>query len=250
MHAIVAQITPNALFPPFSRPGADTGITPNKPNTANTKGMDDMFTAPKKADASTRRIAETSGATDGGRTTPVHGVMAGTKVASNLGMKAVEEVKVGDKVLTLDHGMQIVTEVRSHAFWVNTRSTRLALLPVHVPVGALGNRAPLTLRADQGVEVESDALADVFGQSSFIIPARALIGQRGIRHEAPDGRVEMITLCFAQDEVIYAEAGAAIHCPTSDKTATNMLSLEDAALVAECLAIEDSLEMDAKAAVA
>lgn len=205
-----------------------------------------MSTAANKTNTSTDRIAETSGTAHGGHIAPAQGVMAGTKVASNLGMKAIEEINVGDKVLTLDHGMQVVTEVHTHALWVNTRSTRLALLPVHVPAGALGNRAPLTLRADQGVEVESDALADVFGQPSHIVPAQALVGLRGIRREAPAGRVDMITLSFAREEVILVESGAAVHCP-SGSDAASMLSLEDAALVIECLSIEDGLDMKAAA---
>ncbi len=212
--------------------------------------MDDMFSLLTKTKTMPRNRAETSGAVDGGASGLTHGVMAGTKVASNVGMKAIEAVRVGDKVLTLHHGMQVVTAIRRRAFWVNSRSMRVSLLPVHVPSGALGNRVPLTLRADQGIEVESDAIADVFGRPSLVVPAQALVGLRGIRHEAQEGRVDMVTLHFAEEQVVYAESGAAIHCPVENATQTNKLSLEDAALVTECLKIEDQLAVEAEVAVA
>lgn len=198
-----------------------------------------------------RRSVETSGAYDGGLSTMTHGLTAGTRVASNLGWRAIEALAVGDLVLTFDHGMREITEVRRASLWVDAPDTAPAMWPVIVPVGALGNRDELTLLADQGVLVESDAASDMYGDPFAVIPAHTLDGVRGITRAAPSQQVEMIAVYFADEQVIYAEGGALIHCPanltTLDKfidaqpATYDVLCVRDAAFLAECLVMEDAV---------
>lgn len=215
-----------------------------------TMGMDDMFGWKNKTGEVPRRAAETSGAYDGMLRGQTHGLMAGTKVASNLGWRVIEALTVGDSVLTFDHGMQQIVEIRRQTFWLDAPDTQAASWPVIVPVGALDNREELTLLADQGVLVESDAAADVFGDPFAIVPAMALEGVRGITRAAPAQRVELIAVYFEQEQVVYAEGGALIHCPSHTKTldsflsddlSYDVLSPSDAAFVAECLVVEDQM---------
>lgn len=209
-----------------------------------------MFGWTSKTTALPRRLAEVSGAYDSGMTLQSHGMMAGTKVASNLGWRVAEGLAVGDKVLTFDHGMQEIVGIERQTFWLDAPDTEQAQWPVIVPVGALENRVPLTLLADQGVMVESDAAADVFGDPFVIVPAHALVGVRGITRQAPKTPVELIALTFAEEQVVYAEGGALIHCPAKIKTLDSfidaqsgydVLSPKDAAFVAECLSVEDEM---------
>ena len=210
-----------------------------------------MFGLKAKTDAMHRRAFEATGAYDGGLAVQTHGLMAGTRVASNLGWRAIEALTVGDMVLTFDNGMQEIKEVRRSTFWTDAPDTPRAQWPVIVPVGALGNREELTLLADQGVVVECDAAADMYGDPFAIIAAQALDGVRGIYRAAPAEKIELIAISFNAEEVIYAEGGALIHCPAhtltldaflnTDTPAYDVLSPRDAAFVAECLVVEDQI---------
>ncbi len=215
-----------------------------------TMGMDDMFGWKTRTNEMPRRTAETSGAYNGSLTAQTHGLMAGTKVASNLGWRVIEALTVGDSVLTFDHGMQEIVEIRRQTFWMDAPDTNYATWPVIVPVGALDNREEMTLLADQGVVVESDAAADAFGDPFSVVPAHALEGVRGITRAAPAHQVELIAVYFAGEEVIYAEGGALIHCPAhtmaldaflNADVAYGVLSPRDAAFVAESLVVEDQM---------
>lgn len=215
-------------------------------------GMDEtMFGWKNKTNAMNHRSIEMSGAFDGGLATQTHGLMAGTRVASNLGWRAIEALAVGDKVLTFDNGMQEITEVRRMTFWTDAPDTLPAMWPVIVPAGAMGNRCELTLLADQGVLIESDAAADIYGDPFAVIPAHALEGVRGIHRRAPAQQIELIAIHFAAEQVVYAEGGALIHCPKytmaldaflgTDGTSYDVIGGDDAEYLADCIVIEDRI---------
>ncbi len=170
-----------------------------------------------------RRALEMTGAFDGGIATLGHGLMAGTRVASNLGWRAIEALAVGDKVLTFDHGMQEITQIRRAHLWLEDCHASTMIWPVVIPEGALGNREELVLLPDQGVMVESDAAQDAHGDPFAILTAHSLVGWRGIRRRQPRQRVELVAVYFAHDEVIYAEGGALIHCPADISTLDKFL---------------------------
>jgi hypothetical protein len=255
---IVAISSTNAAIAPFCRPVSDMGIAPlvSRNSTSalprrTAMGMDDMFDWKTKLTAPPKRSIEMTGAYDGGLGVQTQGLMAGTKVASNLGWRAIEALAVGDSVLTFDHGMQPITEIRRRSFWLDAPDTNPAGWPVIVPVGALDNRQEMTLLADQGVMVECDAAADAFGDPFVVVPALALDGVRGIQRAAPAQQVELIAIYFEHAQVIHADGGALIHCPTNtvaldvflnaDVATYAVLSPRDAAFVAGCLEVEDRM---------
>jgi hypothetical protein len=182
-----------------------------------------MFGLGYKTTSPTRRTVEMTGAYDGGLAKLSHGLMAGTRVASNLGWRAIDALAVGDKVLTFDHGIQVITEIRRAHMWLDAPETAEMLWPVVIPVDALGNREELTLLPDQGVMVESDAAQDMHGDPFAVMTAQSLVGLRGIHQRQPMQRIELIAVYFAGDEVIYAEGGALIHCPSDTSTLDKFL---------------------------
>ncbi|MEM6305263.1 MAG: Hint domain-containing protein [Pseudomonadota bacterium] len=210
-----------------------------------------MFGWTMKNSAINHRAMELTGAYDGGLGQQTMGLMAGTRVASNLGWRSVDALAAGDMVLTFDNGMQELLEVRRQTFWLDAPHSDPSLWPVTVPAGALDNRTELTLLPDQGVLVESDAAADAFGDPFAVVPAHALDGVRGIYRAAPQQQVELITLIFAAEEVIYVEGGALVHCPRAVSALDAMLHGEtgayetlapnEAAFVAECMVMEDQI---------
>lgn len=182
-----------------------------------------MFGTGLKIRQPSHRSVEMTGAFDGGIATLSHGLMVGTRVASNLGWRAIDALAVGDMVLTFDHGMQAVIEVRRAHVWLDAPDTAEVFWPVVVPVGALGNREELTLLPDQGVMIESDAALDMLGDPFAIVTAHSLVGLRGIRRRQPRQKVALVAVYFEHDEVIYAERGALIHCPGDMSTLDKFL---------------------------
>lgn len=173
------------------------------------------------------------------------GLVAGTKVATTIGWRVIEAVAVGDEVLTFDGGMQTVTGVRRDIVWTGGASSDPATWPLHVPAGTLGNRADMVLMPQQAVMVESDTAERLFGDPFAMIPALALEGYRGITRMAPDARMQIVTLVFAQDEVVFANIGALFHCPAQmdllNETGPTyeIMSLENADMLVSFLELED-----------
>lgn len=135
------------------------------------------------------------------------GLLAGTHVASNLGWRPVEALTPGDKVLTFDHGMQVIAELHRETISAPAGHLSDFRCPLYVPRDALMNRVPLWLMPDQGVLLESELVEDAQGDPFAIVPACALEGYRGIRRMHPGGELELVIPRFAQDQVIYLEAG-------------------------------------------
>ena len=104
---------------------------------------------------------------------------------------------------------------------------------------------------EQGLMVESDAAIDVLGDPFAVVPAQALIGYRGIARAGGYDRLEVTTLAFANDEVVYVEGGMLAHCPRPREILTDrpapeqplydVLNLHDARFLVECLAEEEGL---------
>ncbi|MFC3615705.1 Hint domain-containing protein [Lutimaribacter marinistellae] len=141
------------------------------------------------------------------------GLMAGTQVASNLGWRAVEELRVGEKVLTFDNAMQTVTDIQRDRLVLPECELGEDHLPIHVPEGALYNRCDLWLMPEQGMLIECDAVHDAVGEPYAVVPARLLCGLRGIDRGRPAHALEVVTLAFARDEAVYVEGGMLAYCP-------------------------------------
>lgn len=177
------------------------------------------------------------------------GIVAGTKVASRMGWRPVEAIAAGDEVLTFDGGLQAVVAVERRTVVSDACNTPEEDWPLFVPAGALGNREEMLMLPGQTVLIESDAAEEAFGDPFALIPAVALDGFRGITRIVPEARLEIVTLHFAQDEIVFANVGALFHCPrTTDLVAEVMaqnapvydvLPMEDAETLVLLLEIED-----------
>lgn len=194
--------------------------------------------------------SETSGVLNDMLITGQSGFISGTCVASNLGWRAVEALSVGDMVLTFDHGMQMIVDIQRETLFAPEHTLPLSRSPIMVPEGALNNRKDMWLMPDQGMLVESDAATDVLGDPFAVVPARALRGLRGIQPVASGDQLNVTTLAFAQDEVVYVEGGMLAFCPRPRCILTEVAGTEDglydvldqraAQFLMECLIDEDN----------
>lgn len=142
-----------------------------------------------------------------------YGIVAGTKVATAVGWRPVEAIIAGDRVLTFDAGLQTVIEVRRQVLYASVTLVPMDNWPLFVPAGALGNRADMQILPGQNVLIESDTAEAMYGDPFVLLPAAALEGYNGISRLALSARVEVVSLHFAQDQIVHANIGALFLCP-------------------------------------
>ena len=143
------------------------------------------------------------------------GIMAGTKVATAVGLRAVETLKAGDKVLTFENRMQPLEWVERRIVWCGRNAEELAW-PLHVPAGALANRDEMFLMPAQAIVIDCELAEQVFGTPYVRVPATALIGRFGITRQRPETAIEVVRFGFAKGEVVFANSGAMFHCGLRD----------------------------------
>lgn len=141
-----------------------------------------------------------------------NGFAAGTQVATNLGWRNVEALQQGDMVLTFDDGLQRVQRVERTVIGDAQLGLPMQHWPLRVPKGALGNHSEMTLLPEQPVMVESDLGEAMFGDPFTLVPACALEGYKGIERLNPRDAVEVISIHFETEQVVFANVGALFHC--------------------------------------
>jgi hypothetical protein len=131
----------------------------------------------------------------------------GTKIATPKGERLVEELRVGDRVITRDNGIQ---EIR----WVGARQMTGAefeaakhLRPVLIRQGALGNDLPerdMLVSPNHRVLVANDKTALYFEESEVLVAAKHLTGLDGV--DIVDvSETTYIHIMFDQHEVILSD---------------------------------------------
>ena len=142
-----------------------------------------------------------------------NGMIAGTRVATAMGWRPIEAVSVGDQVLTFDKGMQTVTAIRREHVQTSGTLGGVSNWPLRVPKGALGNLEEMSLPRRQAILIESDVAEEMFGDAFTLVPVAALEGFRGIEPVRPADFVEVITLQFEEDQVVFGKGGFLFYCP-------------------------------------
>ncbi len=127
----------------------------------------------------------------------------GTRIATPHGARPVEDLRIGDRVLTRDHGLQPLR-------WIGRRT-----------VPAQGSFAPIRLRPGVLIGLDSDLVVSpqhrmlfrgyraelLFGDSEVLVAAAHLVDGRAVTRD-PGGLVTYIHLMFDDHQVIYAEGAA------------------------------------------
>ena len=127
----------------------------------------------------------------------------GTRIATPKGARDIATLRVGDLVVTRDHGLQPIR-------WIQSRT-----------VPALENFAPIRIRPGVVTGQERDLLVSpqhrmmfqgyraelLFGESEVLIAAKHLVDGRLVTQDA-GGNVTYIHMMFDEHEVVYAEGAA------------------------------------------
>ena len=135
------------------------------------------------------------------------GLVASTPIETDGGWRAAGTLRRGDRLHTFDGGLREVVALDRNWLMPGAGAALLRL-----PGGILNNAADLALLPAQHLLVDTWTEAALPDAPVALIPAEALAG-RGVALRAILAPVEVVTLLFADDEVVYANGGLLLHCP-------------------------------------
>ncbi|HSF63235.1 MAG TPA: Hint domain-containing protein [Paracoccaceae bacterium] len=132
----------------------------------------------------------------------------GTRIRTPAGDRAVESLTPGTRILTADHGPQVLRWIGNRQFTAAELAGNPALAPVRIVAGALGPGLPardLTVSQQHRVLVASRVAGRMFGAPEVLVAARHLVGLPGIGMAPPQAGVEYWHLLFDRHEVVFSE---------------------------------------------
>ena len=131
----------------------------------------------------------------------------GTKIATPKGERLVEELRVGDRIITRDNGMQEIRWVGAREMTGDDFEAAQHLRPVLIRQGALGNDLPerdMLVSPNHRVLVANDKTALYFEEREVLVAAKHLTDVEGI--DIVDvSATTYIHLMFDQHEVILSD---------------------------------------------
>jgi hypothetical protein len=123
----------------------------------------------------------------------------GTRIKTDRGEVAIEELAVGDLVHTMDHGLQPIR-------WIGSRSVPAQgrLAPVRIAAGTLGNARDLLVSPQHRILLTGWKAELRLGEAEVLAAAAMLVNDSTIRREA-GGTVEYFHVLFDSHEIVWAE---------------------------------------------
>ncbi len=122
----------------------------------------------------------------------------GAMIKTPDGLRAIEDLAVGDRVITRDHGPQPLR-------WIGRKSfaAQGIFAPVLISRGALGNRADIMVSQQHRVLITGWQAQLYMGVDEALVAAKELVNGSSIRIKS-GGMVEYIHLLFDRHEIITA----------------------------------------------
>jgi Ca2+-binding RTX toxin-like protein len=131
----------------------------------------------------------------------------GTRIATPRGEVPIEELKVGDKVLTRDNGIQPIRWIGRRDLDARTLAMNPHLRPVRIRKGSLGNGLPerdMLVSPNHRVLVANDRTALYFDEHEVLVAAKHLVAGDGVAQVAAAG-VSYIHILFDRHEVVLSD---------------------------------------------
>ncbi|GAA6207333.1 hypothetical protein NBRC116601_06260 [Cognatishimia sp. WU-CL00825] len=131
----------------------------------------------------------------------------GSQIATELGLKNVEDIEVGDRIITRDHGSQPVR-------WVGRRDlTKPELIkspflrPILIQAGALGADLPhkdMLVSPNHRILISDQKAQMLLGDSEVLVAAKHLVGSEGITR-ADVSEISYIHLLCDRHEILWSD---------------------------------------------
>lgn len=125
---------------------------------------------------------------------------SGTQLATTRGARPVDELYIGDLVVTRDHGLQPIR-------WIGQRKVagRGRLAPIRFAAGVLnGLERPLSVSPQHRILLRSPRAELYFGETEVLVPALHFTGATGVTQD-PVEEVTYFHILFDHHEIVYAE---------------------------------------------
>nr|WP_010395579.1 Hint domain-containing protein [Paracoccus sp. TRP] len=135
----------------------------------------------------------------------------GTMIRTDRGEIAVEQLSVGDLVLTCDHGLQPIRWIGSRALDAIDLAAAPRLRPVCIRRGALGEGRPcadLMVSPQHRILVRSAIAQRMFGCPEVLVAAKQLLAIEGIEEVDPE-MVGYFHILFDRHEIVLANGAEA-----------------------------------------
>ena len=122
----------------------------------------------------------------------------GTMIATPDGERRVEELKLGDLVLTADHGAQPL-------MWIGRTSVAAEgkLAPVRFESGMFGLTRPLLVSPQHRMLIDDWRAPYLYGHAEVLIAAHCLVNGKTVTR-VEGGTVDYIHLLFSRHEIVFA----------------------------------------------
>ncbi|KGJ07057.1 hemolysin [Paracoccus versutus] len=133
--------------------------------------------------------------------------MSGSRIMAATGEIAIENLKIGDLVLTKGHGMQPVRWIGSRKLSTTELSAMPRLRPIRITAGALGAGTPSTdllVSPQHRVLVRSKIAQKMFGTSEVLVAAKQLVLLKGFDIAEDVREVEYFHMLFDRHEVVIS----------------------------------------------
>lgn len=130
----------------------------------------------------------------------------GTAIATPRGERLVEELKVGDRIITRDNGIQEIRWVGHKAMSGKDLVGTPYLRPIRIKAGALGNGLPerdMMVSPNHRMLVSNDRTQLYFEEREVLVAAKHLVGADGI-HEVDVLQTTYIHFMFDRHEVVLS----------------------------------------------
>lgn len=127
----------------------------------------------------------------------------GTGILGEAGETRVEQLAAGDRVVTLDHGLQRIR-------WIGSRVVPAQgdLAPIVIARGTLGNHRDLLVSPQHRMLIRGPMAELLFQESEVLVPAKHLLHWDGVwRREG--GTVRYFHMLFDRHEIVHAEGALA-----------------------------------------
>jgi len=130
----------------------------------------------------------------------------GTLIATPTGEVPVEDLQLGDSVVTRDNGIQIITWIGSRRYDGRELANNPHLYPILVRSGSLGGGLPerdMRLSPNHRVLVSSDQTQLYFEEREVLVAAKHLVNNRGV-YEVECLGTTYIHFLFDRHEVVLS----------------------------------------------
>lgn len=133
--------------------------------------------------------------------------VSGTMIECKDGPRRIDDIRVGDLIMTKDNGLQPVRWVGSRRLGTAELAAAPHLKPIQIAAGALGPNQPATdlmVSPQHRVLLQSGIAREVFGSDQVLAAAKQLLAVDGVTQAADLTEVRYFHMLFDQHEIVFS----------------------------------------------